>query len=106
MPQHANGRLLFQALLTFHRLVESYPSYKNGQLSVEWQLPKQSVVSDVALYADGKSISCNTRSAISVTLDSYPRIITLRMNINGNHAETSAWVINYDALDQKVSRTQ
>jgi hypothetical protein len=28
------------------------------------------------------------------------------MNINGNHAETSAWVINYDALDQKVSRTQ
>ncbi len=24
MPQHANGRLLFQALLTFHRLVESY----------------------------------------------------------------------------------
>jgi len=81
-------------------------SYKNKQLTVEWQLPENEIVTDLALYADGNSIPCNTFSAAFDSLNIPPRLITLRANIDGNSVETSAWVTNYDALDQKVSQTK
>jgi HKD family nuclease len=81
-------------------------SYKKKQFSVEWRLPENKIVSDITLFADGHSIPCNTFSASSDSLDIPPRLITLKATIDGNSVETSAWVTNYDALDQRVSQTK
>ena len=81
-------------------------SYKGGRLSVEWKLAEKGTVSDITLYADGNRIPYDLESATSVSLELPPRVITLKTTINGSSTETSAWVINYDALDQKVSHSK
>jgi|GEM_PF-1769703 len=81
-------------------------SYKGGQLSVEWKLLEGGIVSDIILYADGDRIASDLESAISISLELPPHLITLRLSFNGSSTEMSAWVINYDALDQKVSHSK
>src|SRR6266487_1427593 len=81
-------------------------SYNNGHLLVKWQLPEDIEVSDIALEADGNSILYSSSDSTCAPLDHAPQAVTLKVTINGNITETRAWVINYDALDQKVSRTK
>jgi hypothetical protein len=81
-------------------------TYQAGQLSVEWKLLEKGAVSDIALYTNGNRIAHGFESAISISFEPSPRVITLKAAINGNRTETSAWVINYDALDVKVSQAK
>jgi hypothetical protein len=100
------GRNWDTDLLPSTPIIIEEASYKEGQLSVKWLPREEDVLSKIVLDANERSIQCNNQTAISVPLDLPPQFITLKMTINGSVFETRAWVINYSALNTKVSQTK
>jgi hypothetical protein len=100
------GRNWDTDLLPSSPIIIEEPSYKDGQLLIRWRQQERGEISRIELSVNERSIECDNLTAVSVTLDFPPQSITLRMVINGRIFETRAWVINYDALNIKVSQTK
>jgi hypothetical protein len=82
--------------------------YKDRQLTVKWKLLENTDLSEITLDVDGESISIPSSSsnATRVTLDKAPQSVTLKATIDGNISQIRGWVINYNALEEKVSQAK